>query len=135
MANIELIKTSLQKENDGVWVDFAEGIELRIARARNPKYQELLRKLVDPVRMKIRNDEIDMKDFNKILLEVRAKTILLDWKNIDDKDGKSIPYSVTKALEFFRDPELKDLYTFVVTISENADQYKKSLVIDSEKNS
>ena len=45
MANIESIKTDLDKEANGVWADFAEGIQLKIARARNPRYQEVLRNL------------------------------------------------------------------------------------------
>lgn len=134
MANIEKIKTSVEKEVDGVWVDFAMGIQLKIARARNPKYQELLRKLIDPVRVEIRDDKLDIKDFNDIILEVRAKTILLDWKNIEDENGNTIQYSPEKAIEFFKNPELKDFYKFVVTISENADQYKKDLIESSEKN-
>ena len=134
MANIELIKTSLDKELNGVWVDFAEGIQLKIARARNPKYQELLRDFVEPKRKDIREDKLEINDFNNILLEVRAKTVLLDWKNIEDNEGNTILYSPEKALEFFRDPELKDFLTFVIAVSENADQYKKDLTEGSEKN-
>ena len=67
-------------------------------------------------------------------MEVRAKTILLDWKNIEDANGNIIPYSSEKAAEFFKDPELKDFYDFVVAISENANQYKKDLIESSEKN-
>ena len=134
MANIESIKTSVDKEVNGVWVDFAEGIQLKIARARNPKYQELLRDFVEPKRVEIREDKMSIEDFNDILLQVRAKTVLLDWKNIEDNDGSVILYSSKKALEFFRNPELKDFYTFVIAISENADQYKKDLVAATEKN-
>lgn len=135
MANIESIKTSIDKENDGVWVDFSMGIQLKIARARNPKYQELLRTLIDPKRVEIREDKISIEGFNDILFQVRAKTVLLDWKNIEDNDGKAILYSPEKALEFLKNPELKDFHTFVVAISENADQYKKDLIEASEKNS
>lgn len=134
MANIESIKTSIKKEEDGVWVDFIMGIELKIARSRNPKYQELLRKLVEPQRKDIRDDKLTIDELADIVLQVRAKTVLLDWKNIEDSDGKAIPYSPEKAAEFFRDPELNDFYTFVVAISENADQYKKDIIKDSEKN-
>jgi len=134
MANIESIKTDLDKEVNGVWVEFAEGIELKIARARNPKYQELVRSLVEPKRKEIREDNFSTDKFADILLEVRAKTILLDWRNIEDRKGNTIPYSSIKAIEFFKDPELKDFYTFVVTISENADQYKKDVIADSDKN-
>lgn len=134
MANIESIKTSEDKEENGVWVDFAEGISLKIARARNPKYQELLRNLIEPKRVEIRNDKVSIEDLNGVLLQVRAKTILLDWKDIEDNEGKPISYSPEKALEFFKDPELRDFYEFVVVISENADQFKKDLIKDSEKN-
>ena len=133
MADIESIKTDAKKEAEGVWVDFAEGIQLKIARARNPKYAELLRTLVDPVRKDIRNDKLSTDDFADILLEVRAKTVLLDWKNIEEK-GKVVPYSSAKAMEYFKNPELKDFYNFVVAISENSDQYKKGLIEDSAKN-
>ena len=133
MADINSIKTSVDKEENGVWVDFAEGIQLKIARARNPKYQEVLRNLIEPHKKDIRDDKLELEDIEVILLEIRAKTILLDWKNIEE-DGKAVPYSVAKAMEYFKDPELKDFYVFVVTISENADQYKKDLIKDSEKN-
>lgn len=135
MANINSIKTDLNKENEGAWVDYVLGIRLKIARSRNPKYQELLRSITAPKIIEIREDKMELEDFNKLMAEVRAKTILLGWENIEDTDGKPIPYSSVKALEFFKNPELKDFYKFVVAVSENADQYKKELVEASEKNS
>lgn len=134
MANIEKIKTDSQKEIEGVWVDFALDIKLKIARARNPKYTELVRNLTEPIRVKMRDDTIEMDELNEILLQVRAKTILLDWQNIEDKDGATISYSPEKVEEFFRDPELRDFYKFIIAVSENADQYRKDLVKESEKN-
>jgi len=133
MADINAIKVDLKKEIEGVWVDFILGIRLKIARARNVKYTELLQKLLDPYRKDIRENKVKAEDFANILLEVRAKTILLDWENIEE-EGKIIPYSVKKAIEYFKNPELKDFYDFVVGVSENADEYKKDLIKDSEKN-
>lgn len=135
MANIEKIKTDLQKQTKGVWVDFALGIELKIARARNPKYTEMVRNLTEHLRIKIRDDSIEIDELNEVLLKVRARTILLDWKNIEDKDGVAIPYSPEKAEEFFRDPELQDFYKFVQIVSDDADQYRKELIEGIEKNS
>jgi len=133
MADINAIKVDLKKEIEGVWVDFILGIRLKIARARNVKYTELLQKLLDPYRKDIRENKVKAEDFANILLEVRAKTILLDWENIEE-EGKTIPYSAKKAIEYFKNPELKDFYDFVVGVSENADEYKKDLIKDSEKN-
>jgi len=132
--NIERIKTDVSKETDGTWVPFVLGIELKIARAGNPKYKECIRKLVEPVTKEIRNETATLEDFADILIKVRAKTILLDWKNLDDKDGNPIPYSSVKAEEFFRDPELQDFYKFVVATSESSADFKKALIEDAEKN-
>lgn len=134
MANINNIRTDLNKEADGVWVDFVEGIRLKIARARNSKYVEFLRSLTENKRKEIRNDDIKTEDFADILMQVRAKTILLGWENIQDDNGNEILYSYEQALEFFRDKELKDFYNFVVGVSENINNYKKDLVKESEKN-
>ena len=133
MANINLVKTDISKQNDGTWVDFLMGIRLKIARARNPKYSDMMRKLTENMRLDMREGKWDNKEFNDMLIQVRAHTILLDWENIDE-DDKPVPYSPEKAMEYFRNPELNDFYTFVVSISESAEAYKKDLVKESEKN-
>jgi len=133
MANINRVKTDLSKQNEGTWVDFIMNIRLKIARSRNPKYNDLIRKLTENMRIDMREGKFDNKEFNEILIRVRAETILLDWENIDE-DGQPVPYSVEKAMEYFRNPELNDFYTFVVGISESAEAYKKDLVEGSEKN-
>jgi hypothetical protein len=134
MACIERIKSDLKKESSGVWIPFAEGVELKIARARNPLYLERLQVLVEPHRQSIRDDTMNTDVLGDILKKVRAETILLDWKNIEDKNGNTIPYSSRQALEFFNDPELKELYAFVVITSERAELFRKDFVKESEKN-
>ncbi|KKN70971.1 hypothetical protein LCGC14_0425730 [marine sediment metagenome] len=134
MANIERIKTDEAKEIQGVWVDYILGIRLKVARARNPKYQEELRNLVDPKTKDAREDKLDIQVLANLLNTVRARTILLGWENIDDNDGKPIPFSVGQSEKFFADPELKDFCSFVVAISENADQYAKEVLEESAKN-
>jgi len=134
MACIEKIKSDLKKENEGVWIPFAEGIELKIAKARNPCYLDKLYALVQPHRQSIRDDTINADALEGILKTVRAETVLLGWKNIEDKNGQTISYSSKQALEFFNDPELKELYAFVVITSERTELYRKDLVKESEKN-
>ena len=134
MANIEQIKSDLKKETEGVWVEFELGIRLKIARARNVAYLESMRKIMEPRRKTIREGGMEIEELQDLLKQVQAKTVLLGWENIEDKDGESIAYSSDQALTFFNDPELRDFYTFVVTQSENMENFKKELVKDSEKN-
>lgn len=133
MANINKVKTDISKQNEGTWVEFLMGIRLKIARARNPKYNDMMRKLTENMRLDMREGKFDTKEFNEMLIMVRAHTVLLDWENIDEDDVE-IPYSPEKAMEYFSNPELADFYTFVVSISESAEAYKKDLVKESEKN-
>lgn len=133
MANINSIKTDIKKESEGTWVDFILGIRLKIARARNPKYNEMIRKLTENMRVDLRKGKFEADEFEQVLLKVRAHTILLDWENIEE-DGKMVPYSPEKAIEYFSNPELKDFYVFVVSISESSEAYKKELIEDAEKN-
>lgn len=134
MACIDKIKTDLQKETQGVWIDFEVGIRLKIARARNPASRELMRKLTEPHRKTIRDGGMELEVLEDLQRQIRAKTILLDWENIEDVTGKTIEYSPEQALEFFNDLELRDFYTFVILQSENMENFKKELVKESEKN-
>lgn len=47
---------------------------------------------------------IDPAIQDRIVSRAIAKTILLGWKNIDDDEGKPLPYSKEKALEWAEDP-------------------------------
>jgi hypothetical protein len=134
MANINLVRTDPDKELHGVWVDFAEGIELKIARSGNSAYLELLKKLSEPHVQEIRDGSVDEDLYDDILRKVRASTILLDWKNIEDDTG-TVSYSVEKAYEYFADPSLKDFYNFVIIKSQDIDKYRKVNVEASVKNS
>lgn len=133
MTKLNAIKTDLKKEIDGVWRNY-EGIKLLIARARNSVYLELLNKLREPYEESIRNETITEDQLVDIVKQARSQAILLDWNSLEDNDGNEISYSREKALEFFRDPELKDFYQFVVLCSETSENYRKRLVEDSEKN-
>lgn len=133
MANINRIKTDIEKQNEGTWIEFLMGIRLKIARSRNPRYNEMMRKLTENMRLDMRENKFNTDEFNEMLIQVRAHTVLLGWENIDE-DDKPVPYSPEKAMEYFRNPELNDFYTFVVQVSESHEAYKKEIVKDAEKN-
>lgn len=134
MADIGRVKTDTKKEVEGIWVDFAEGIRLLIARAGNYKYEQLLSSLTEPHLKKIRAGLYDQEKYDKLVKRARSETILLDWENIEE-DGQTVPYSPQKALEWFLDPELKDFYNFVVMKSQDVDSYRKDVEGDSVGNS
>ena len=134
MVSIESVKTDLSKEIEGVWVEYEGGISLKIARLNNPVHKEVVEKLSAPHMKGFRAHTIPQETRDKISKKAVAETILLDWKNIDDADGNPIPYSREKALEFFENPELADFYDYVVIVSNQKENYRKQVLVDSEKN-
>lgn len=134
MADIRSVMTDVDMEVHGAWVPFYDGIEFLIARARNPKYVEFLKKELEEYRDIQRANALDPKILEEALLKSRANCILLGWKNIEE-DGKPVEYSHEKAMEYFKNPGLKDMYDFVIVSSENRDWYRAKNIKASEGNS
>ena len=89
MADLkDLFGVDEEKATEGVWVPLGKGVEVKVARANNPKYQKLVTRLLRPHRRVIRRGgEAADAVMEEILNRAMAQAILLDWKNIEI-DGK-----------------------------------------------
>lgn len=118
-------------ENNGVWRQIAGGVELLIARSGNPKYAKLLTKEVDRARLVLDGEDARAdKVSNEIMVDVIARTILLDWRTKGEDGstvatifagGKDLPYSVENAKVMLA---LKDFRRQVAVFSDEMDAYK-----------
>ena len=134
MAKLSLVKTDPEREIDGVWVTYELDIELKIARIGNTAFDDLVRTLSEPHLKGIRNKRLKPEQLEAITKKAAAETLLVDWKNIEGEDGKKIKYSSKKALEFFDDPTLSDMYKFVVITANEAELYRQEIDEDSVGN-
>jgi hypothetical protein len=134
MAKLHAIATDMNKAENGIWIPYEAGIELRIARYGNKNHNQYARQLLKPHVEIIRGRNAEPELLNDIDRQAAAKYILMDWKNIQDDDGKDIPFSTEKALELFRDPAYEDFYKFVIQVSMNRENYRLDLQKESEKN-
>lgn len=96
-------KTDEILERDGVWVALRYGIEVKVARAGNPKadvwHSRLSaedRRLFDnPTLYKGREERV-----NELLASLIAESILLDWRGIEDDEDQPVPFSVGTAKQY-----------------------------------
>lgn len=133
MPRITTLMSDMNKIENGIWVNF-EGVELCVASINNPKYKQFRSQLLKPHLQKIRSKAVNLEDVLDIIKPAAAKHLLLGWKNLQDENGQDIPYSYEKAMEFFSNPALSDLYNFVLeTAGENA-TYRQEVSAESEKN-
>jgi hypothetical protein len=134
MGNINTLRTDLDKQLHGTWVPYAEGIELKIARWGNEKFLEAQRAAIEQRQVVLHAKELseDQRlDANK---EAASRTILLDWRNLED-DGVPVVYSPEQALAYFRDPELATFWTFVFLQSLEEANFRKARLEAGLKNS
>jgi hypothetical protein len=134
MAKLSVIAVDATKSIDGIFVPYYSDIELKIARLNNPKYEKFLQKLIEPHIREIRANNFDRDKRLDLAKQAAAKYLLVDWKNIEDENGKKIPYSPEKALELFRDSKFVDLYNFVIEVANSAEFYRQETKVESIKN-
>ena len=119
--------------SDGVWVNWIQGVKLKIARFYNPKHVALSKELSRPYRDAMNNGgEIPREKIEEMATECLAKTILLDWKGMEDDDGIEVPFSQDKALELLT--MIPDMADFVSAMANSANNFRQSALENASKN-
>jgi len=135
MAKITEIRTDMEKAENGVLVDYAAGIKLRIASINGAKYKKHRSRLLKPHLRQVRTKKLSADEVLEIIKPAVANHVLVGWENLEDEAGNEIPYTPEKALEFLKDPTLSDLYNFVLEIAGENEVYRHELTEEAEGNS
>lgn len=109
------------KELEGVWIPLDAETKLKIARVGNPKYRELMTKVMAPFRSALRNNVLPEETAEKLLIQVTARTILLDWEGVEH-EGAPLPYSLANAEMLLA--VSKEFKSFVDEIANQVDIFK-----------
>ena len=86
----------------GVWFNLQDQGRVKVASMNSPLFKAEVIRLQKPHLNLLRSDADSSDLLNSITIEATAKTLLLDWKEIE-VDGKEIEYSVEKAIELLTD--------------------------------
>jgi hypothetical protein len=94
-----MFETDTAVEREGVWLEYAPGVEIRIARAggSNQHFTKTLQRLSKPHRRAIQAKVIDDDILQEIGIKAYAEAIVLDWRGItrdiithNDDDGDEL---------------------------------------------
>lgn len=123
MSLRKTFKTDRNAEIDGVWIEVGindhngRPIRIRISRMSqsNKRYTKELNRVTKPHQSAIQNDAMDNDLARKMLQEVFADTILLEWDNLpkseltgNDDDKDDLEFTRDNVLALFK--ELPDMY-------------------------
>lgn len=94
----KMFETDKKVEREGVIVEYAPGVEIKVARAggANKKFAKVMQRLARPHRKAIQTDSINEDLLLGLFITAYAQTIILDWKGItkdlithDDADAET----------------------------------------------
>lgn len=121
----KVFATDKVKTDQGIWVDFDDGISIRIRRISSKPVQDKNEELNAPYSNNVRRGKLPDSVAEDNLIKLIAGGIISDWKGILDDKGKEIPYSPENAYEIIKDEDLADFRLEVLNISQDRALYKK----------
>ena len=101
-------KIDTKKREEGAWVkDIPEflDLELKVRGAGNKDWAKLEQKLIQAVPRQRRTNGLEAEDRLRINGILVRDTSLLDWRGIEDDEGKPEPYSKVAAGKYLTDPQ------------------------------
>ncbi len=107
MSIFDTFQTDNNKELDGVWINYPEsenkdgsipGFKICAMYRSNMRYVRELEKATKPIQRKLGKGTIGNEEGRKILLHVFCKTILIDWRNVQNTEGTEIQFSIDQAI-------------------------------------
>jgi hypothetical protein len=131
MSFLSRYKTDTSLENDGVEVDFGDGVSVTVRRMNNKSAQELRRKLEKPyARMRETPDSVSENILNRVL----AEAVVVGWKGVTDENGNELPFSPANAMKIFENPELRDFKEDIAMASMQRETFKAQADEEAEGN-
>lgn len=145
MALKDQFKTDANAARDGVWFEYTANSDgtipaFKLARAskHNKKYITAMRKFSD----KYQTDEglpdfssLDENEADKMLLDVFADTIILDWRNIQpNDDGVVLEFNRANVVALLGDEDWLDLYKDLEAKAKRAGNFRQKSLEAQAKN-
>lgn len=113
--------TDAALETQGTWFNLSKDTKLKIARAGNTEYVNLLRKKLEDSRIDLdsKDDESNARA-EKMMIEVMADTILLGWEGLSYQ-GSPLEYNKANAIKLLQH---KDFRRKVTGFSESFEAFR-----------
>jgi hypothetical protein len=137
-----MFETDKAVECDGIIIEYAPGVEIRIARAggANKKFGKVMQRLTKPHRRAIQTDSINEDVLLKIFYKAYAAAIILDWRGItkdlithDDADaGEELVFNTENVEAVLK--EQPDLFKDLQKASDDISIFRSVVLEADSKN-
>ncbi len=135
MAKLSKFAFNTDMANEGTWVDFGDGLKLKIARAGNKAYEKAMEShpklkaaIASKGRIKLGDDV-----WLEAIRECQAKHILVDWEGLEDDNDKPITYSFEESLKIFTDKGFDGLRKTIEDIANSDEAFREQEITNISK--
>lgn len=132
-------QTNADLERNGIFLEYgpnSKGQPMRVLVARaggaNMPFIKAMENKFRPYRRQVQTETMDPALMEKLLHEVYAETIVLDWENWEDGDNKDLPFSRENCIKLFKD--LPDFYRDIVEQCQRIALYRSVILEPDAKN-
>lgn len=134
MGLYDKFSTDADAEKDGIWLDYGDGERIKIRRAggKNLAYKRAIERLSRDKKFQLQTDSLSDDESRELMIEVYAKSVILDWKGIKGEDGKDMPFNVENAKKLLTD--LPDLFVSIMEQAKNIEWFRKKVDEADAKN-
>lgn len=127
--------TDRSLEEEGVWVDYGDGLKVKVRRLNSKHSRETRRKLEKPYAAQFRNRDMPESLQEELLNKQVAKAIVVDWEGVEnpDKEGEQLPCTEENVLRMIT--EFPDFRDDILTAAMERTTFEKEQRKAAEKNS
>jgi hypothetical protein len=138
----ERYSTDRKLEEEGVWVDYGDGLKVQVRRLNSKHSRETRRKLEKPYTAQFRNRDMPESLQEELLNKQVSQSVVVNWEGVEDpsapepKEGeqpKMLPYSQENVLRMVT--EFPDFRDDILTASMSQATFQKEQRKEAEKNS
>lgn len=138
-----MFETDESVEKEGIWLDYAPGVEVRIARAggANKRFAKVMTRLSKPYRRALQTNSVDESILLELFIKAYARTIVLAWKGFtkdlithDDADADiPLDFNQENCEAFLR--EQPNLFTDIQKASDDISLFRTEILEGDSGNS
>lgn len=120
--------TDKKAEQEGIVLDYGDGMEIRIARAggSNVKFEKAVQAKMRKYGLQAKHDLLEPEQQREIFREVLAETVVLGWQGFTDREGNTLAFTKENVIQVFTD--LPDLFDDVLEQSRKSSLFKQNLL-------
>ena len=143
MGMYDVFETDEDLENSGIWIDYGDfRVKISSAGQNNKKYVKYAEKALKPVRKAMQSGALSNERSQKIMSDIYAKTIIIDWetmvdgslqKGIEQRDGSIEPMNYESVLRAFND--LPNLFIDIQEQANSIANFRKAELEEESGNS